>query len=331
MTKDKLRPVGIVGTGSYTPSNILTNFDLEKIVATSDEWIRQRTGIIERRIAGEDEASSDLATPAALAALKDANISPSKVEMIIVPTVTPDMIFPTTACMVQKNIGAEHAACFDLLAACSGFSYALEIGRQLIAAHTYKTVLVISADTLSKITDWTDRNSCILFGDGAGAVVLQPVEKGRGILSSYLGANGLQGDILQLPGGGSRNPVSQKLINERGHYIKMRGKEVFKFAVSTMYKTAKKVLHSANLDGSDVNLFIPHQANIRIIEAVAKRLHIPMEKIFINLHKYGNASSASTAIAVDEANKEGRMKKGDIVVLSSFGGGLCWGGTVIRW
>ncbi len=331
MTKDKLRPVGIVGTGSYTPSKVLTNFDLEKIVDTSDEWIRQRTGIVERRIAKDDEASSDLATPAALAALKDANIPPSKVEMIIVATVTPDMTFPTTACMVQKNIVAEHAACFDLLAACSGFSYALEVGRQLIAAHTYKTVLVISADTLSKITDWTDRSICVLFGDGAGAVVLQPVEKGRGILSSYLGADGSQSDILQLPGGGSRNPVSQKLIDERGHYIKMRGQEVFKIAVPTMCKAARKALHLANLDVSDVDLFIPHQANMRIIESVAKRLHIPREKVFINLYKYGNSSSASTAIAVDEAAKEGRMKKGDIVVLSSFGGGLCWGGTVIRW
>ncbi|MDI6734585.1 MAG: beta-ketoacyl-ACP synthase III [bacterium] len=331
MTKDKLRPVGIVGTGSWTPSKVVTNFDLEKIIDTSDEWIRQRTGIVERRIAEDDEASSDLATRAALIALKDANVLPTKVEMIIVATVTPDMTFPTTACMVQKNIGAEHAACFDLLAACSGFSYALEVGRQLIAAHTYKTVLVISADTLSKITDWTDRNTCVLFGDGAGAAVLQPVEKGRGILSSYLGADGSQSDILQLPGGGSRNPVSQKLIDERGHYIKMRGQEVFKIAVPTMCKAAKKALHLAGLALSDVDLFIPHQANLRIIEAVAKRLHLPMEKIFINLHKYGNSSSASTAIAIDEANKEGRMKKGDVVVLSSFGGGLCWGGTVIRW
>lgn len=331
MTTNKLRPVGIVGTGSYTPSKVLTNFDLEKMVDTSDEWIRQRTGIVERRIAGEHEASSDLATPAALAALKDADVPASKVEMIIVATVTPDMTFPTTSCQVQKNIGAIHSACFDLLAACSGFSYALEVGRQLIAAHTYKTVLVISADTLSKITDWTDRNSCVLFGDGAGAAVLQPVPKGRGILSSYLGADGSAGDVLQLPGGGSRNPISQKVIDERLHYIKMEGREVFKFAVPAMCKAAKKALHSVNLDVPDVDLFIPHQANLRIIEAVAKRLQLPMEKIFINLHKYGNASSASTAIAVDEANKEGRMKKGDIVVLSSFGGGFCWGGTVIRW
>lgn len=331
MTKDKLRAVGIVGTGSYTPSNVLTNFDLEKMVDTSDEWIRARTGISERHIAEPEMASSDLAIPAALAALEDAKVPPSKVDMIIVSTVTPDMFFPSTACFIQHKIGAIHAGCFDLFAACAGFGYALEIGRQLVAAHTYKTVLIIAVDTLSKITDWTDRNTCVLFGDGAGAVVLQPVRKGMGIISSYLGADGSQTDILQLSGGGSRNPISQKVIDQKMHYMKMKGREVFKIAVPMMCKAAKKALHLAKLDISDVDLLIPHQANIRIIEAVAKRLEIDMDKIFVNLHKYGNVSSASTAIAIDEAKKEGRIKNGDIVVLSSFGGGLCWAGTVIRW
>lgn len=331
MTKDKLRAVGIVGTGSFLPHTVLTNFDIEKMVDTSDEWIRTRTGIIERRIAKPEMASSDLAIPASLSALKDANVDPSKVEMIIVATVTPDMFFPSTACVIQNKIGAIHAACFDLSAACSGFGYALELGKQLIASHTYRTVLVVAVDVLSKITDWKDRNTCVLFGDGAGAVVLQPVPKGTGILSSDLGADGSQTHILQVPGGGSRNPISQKIIEQRLNYIKMNGREVFKLAVSTMSKSTKKALNLAKLDIDDVDLLIPHQANKRIIDAVAKRLHIPMEKVFINLHKYGNVSAASTAISIDEAKKEGRIKKGDIVVLSSFGGGLCWAGTVIRW
>jgi len=301
------------------------------MVNTSDEWIRIRTGISERRIAEANEASSDLGAKAALAALKDANISASKVDMIIVATITPDMFFPSTACVIQHKIGAGYAACFDLSAACAGLGYALEIGKQLIATYTYKTILVIATDVLSKITDWTDRNTCVLFGDGAGALVLQPAPKDTGILSSDLGADGSQTDILQVPGGGSRNPISQKVIDQNLHYMKMKGKEVFKIAVSCMYKTAKKALQLAHLDVSDVDLFIPHQANIRIIEAVAKRLTIPMDKVFVNLHKYGNMSAASTAVAIDEAKKEQRIKKGDIVVLSSFGGGVSWAGTVIRW
>lgn len=331
MAKNKLRSVGIVGTGSYLPHKVLTNFDLEKMVDTSDEWIRTRTGISERRIAKPDQASSDLGAQAALTALESANIPPSKVDMIIVATITPDMFFPSTACIIQHKIGAVHAACFDLSAACAGFGYALEIGKQLIATHTYETVLIIATDVLSKVTDWTDRNTCVLFGDGAGAVVLQPVEEGRGIISSYLGADGSQTEILQLPGGGSRNPISQEVIDQRLHYMKMRGKEVFKFAVSAMCESAKKALQLANLDISEVDLLIPHQANMRIIEAVAKYLAIPMDKVFVNLHKYGNVSAASTAISIDEAVRENRIKEGDIVVLSSFGGGLCWAGTVIRW
>ncbi|MEW6606308.1 MAG: beta-ketoacyl-ACP synthase III [bacterium] len=330
MKKDELRAVGIVGTGSYTPSKVLTNFDLEKMVDTSDEWIRTRSGISERRIAEDNQASSDLAVPAALAALEDAKVHPSKVDMIIVATVTPDMLFPSTACFIQHKIGAIHAACFDLSAACAGFSYALELAKNLIATHTYKTVLVIATDCLSKITDWADRNTCVLFGDGAGAVVLQPVRKETGILSSYLGSDGSKTDKLQIPGGGSRNPISQKIIDEKLHYIKMNGREVFKYAVDAMCKSARKALHLAHLDVSEVDLFIPHQANIRIIEAVDKRLHIGPDKVFVNLHKYGNMSAASTAVSIDEAKKQGRIKKGDIVLLSSFGGGLCWAGTVIR-
>lgn len=326
-----LKAAGIVGTGSYAPPQVLTNVDLEKMVETSDQWIRERTGILERRIVTPDMATSDLATQAALSALKEAKIKPRDIDLIIVATITPDMFFPSTACLVQKNLGIKHCGAFDILAACSGFSYALEIGRQMIATNLYQTVLVIAADTLSKITDWTDRNTCILFGDGAGAVVLQPVSVGKGILHSVLGADGSVGDMLELPGGGSRNPVSQQVVDQRLHYMKMRGKEVFRLAVPAMSMAAKQVIEQLNLSLDQIDLFIPHQANIRIIEAVSKRLNIPMGKVFLNVHKYGNVSAASSALALDEAVKTGRIKNNDLVILSAFGGGLTWGATAIRW
>lgn len=325
------RSVGIVGTGSYVPPNVLTNAELEKLVDTSDQWIRERTGILERRIVQSDVPTSELATKAALAALKDANIKPNAIELIIVATVTPDMMFPSTACIVQKNLGIRHCGAFDILAACSGFSYALEIGKNLIATQAYQTVLVIAADTLSKITDWTDRNTCILFGDGAGAVVLQPVSEGNGILGSVLGADGSVGELIDLPGGGSVYPASHKTIDDRLHYIRMKGKELFRLAVAAMGMATKQVLLQAGLTINDIQLFIPHQANIRIIEAVAKRLELPMEKIFLNVHKYGNTSAASTAIALDEAVRTDKIKDNDIIVLTAFGGGITWGATVIRW
>lgn len=327
----KTRSVGIVGTGSYVPPNVLTNAELEKLVDTSDQWIRERTGILERRIVQPDVPTSELATKAALAALKDANIKPNAIELIIVATVTPDMMFPSTACIVQKNLGIRHCGALDILAACSGFSYALEIGKNLIATQAYQTVLVIAADTLSKITDWTDRNTCILFGDGAGSVVLQPVSEGNGILGSVLGADGSVGELIDLPGGGSVYPASHKTIDDRLHYIRMKGKELFRLAIVVMGMATKQVLLQAGLTINDVQLFIPHQANIRIIEAVSKRLELPMEKIFLNVHKYGNTSAASTAIALDEAVRTDKIKDNDIIVLSAFGGGITWGATVIRW
>ncbi|MBU0699722.1 ketoacyl-ACP synthase III [bacterium] len=308
--------VGIVGTGSYVPPKILTNIDLEKMVDTTDTWIIERTGIRERRIALPETTASDLGVPASIAALQSAGINPEDVDLIIAATSTPDMIFPSTACFIQNKIGASRAACFDLSAACTGFSYALEVGRQFIATSTYKTALIVGAEVISKVLDWTDRNTCVLFGDGAGAAVLQPVADNYGILSTNLGADGRLASILELPVAGC---------------IRMSGREVFKVAVNTMIEAVEKVLDSAGILQEDVSLLIPHQANIRIIEAMGKRLNIPQEKVFVNLQKYGNVSAGSTIIALDEAVKQGRVGDGDIIVIVTFGGGLTWGATVIRW
>lgn len=308
--------VGIVGTGSYVPPKILTNIDLEKMVDTTDTWIIERTGIRERRIALPETTASDLGVPASIAALQSAGINPEDVDLIIAATSTPDMIFPSTACFIQNKIGASRAACFDLSAACTGFSYALEVGRQFIATSTYKTALIVGAEVISKVLDWTDRNTCVLFGDGAGAAVLQPVADNYGILSTNLGADGRLASILELPVAGC---------------IRMSGREVFKVAVNTMIEAVEKVLDSAGILQEDVSLLIPHQANIRIIEAMGKRLNIPQEKVFVNLQKYGNVSAGSTIIALDEAVKQGRVVDGDIIVIVTFGGGLTWGATVIRW
>ncbi len=312
----RIRSVGIVGTGSYVPPKILTNIDLEKMVDTSDTWIVERTGICERRISSPETTASCLGLPASLAALQSAGVSPEDVDLIIVATSTPDMIFPSTACLIQDKIGASRAACFDLSAACTGFSYALEVGQQFIATSTYKTALIVGTEVISKVIDWTDRNTCILFGDGAGAAVLQPVADDYGILSTSLGADGRLASILDLPIAG---------------YIRMSGREVFKVAVNTMIEAVEKVLNNAGISQDDVSLLIPHQANIRIIEAMGKRLDIPQERVFVNLQKYGNVSAGSTIIALDEAVQQGRVKDGDIIVIVAFGGGLTWGATVIRW
>ncbi len=325
------RSVGILGTGSCLPEKVVTNHDLAKIVDTSHEWIVSRTGIHTRRITDDNTATSDLATNAAKIALERANIKAEDLDLIIVTTVTPDMNFPSTACIVQSNIGAKKAAAFDLEAACSGFLYGISVADQFIKTGAYDNVLVIGAETLSKITNWNDRNTCVLFGDGAGAVVLGPIEEGRGILSTYLGADGEGGKFLTMPAGGSRMPASIQSVEQNLHYIKMDGSEVFKFAVRIMGNAAKKALELCNLRVDDIDYLVPHQANTRIISSAAKRLNLPMEKVYVNLDIYGNMSAASIPVALDEAVSKGEIKKGDNVVLVGFGGGLTWGSCVIKW
>lgn len=326
-----LKSVGILGIGSCLPEKEVTNFDLEKMVDTTNEWIIERTGIKARRVANENTATSDLATEAAIRALKDANVSAEEIDLIIVATITPDMAFPSTACIVQKNIGAIKAASFDLEAACSGFLYGVAIGKQFIATGTYQKVLVIGAETMSRIVDWSDRNTSILFGDGAGAVVLGETEEGKGVLSTYMGSDGEGGKFLSLPAGGSRMPSTVETIREGLNYVKMDGSEVFKFAVRIMGKAAEEAIKLSGHQLQDIDYVVPHQANIRIIEAAAKRLKMPLDKVHVNLEKYGNMSAASVPVALDEAIKEGKILKDDIVVLVGFGAGLTWGSCVIKW
>lgn len=325
-----MKPVGIIGVGEYLPKRIVTNRDLEKMVDTSDEWIVMRTGIKERHLAGKDEATSDMAIKAAEAALGDAKLRAESLELIITATISPDMQFPSVATIVQAAIKAKRAACFDVSAACAGFVYALVIAQQFIANGTYKNALIIGAEKLSSFVDWTDRNTCVLFGDGAGAAVVAPVARG-GILSTYLGSDGRGGDLLMVPAGGSRLPPTHKTIDNRLHFVKMQGNELFKVAVRCMVDAANKALKQAGLACKDVDCFIPHQANERIILAVAKRLGLDINKVFMNIGKYGNMSSASTATALCEAVKTGKVKNGDVVVLDVFGAGLVWGACVIKW
>ncbi len=325
-----MRRVGIIGVGEYLPDRILTNHDLEKLVDTTDEWITTRTGIKERRIASENEAVSDLAIKAAREALKDAKLDSKDLDLIILATVTGDMPFPSTASIVQNALSAEHAAAFDISAACAGFVYALSIAQQFISSGAYKNALVIGAEKLSAVTDFKDRNTCILLGDGAGACVVSEVKDG-GILSTYLGCDGSNMELLNMPAGGSRMPASHETVDSRMHYLKMRGNELFKIAVKSMTMAAQKVLEQAGLTFRDVDLIVPHQANSRIIMAVAKKLGIPEDRIYLNIEKYGNMSSASTATALVEAVKEGRVKKGDIILLDAFGAGLVWGASIIKW
>jgi len=325
-----LRPVGIIGLGSYVPKKVLTNKDLEGMVETSDEWITTRNGIKERRIASGTESTSVLAAHAAKEALKNAKVKAEEIDLIVVATVTPDMPFPATACFVQEKIGAKDAACFDLSAACAGFLYGLEMARQMIAAGVYECALVIGAEKLSAVTDWADRNTCVLFGDGAGAAVVAPVKSG-GILSSYLGSDGTLWELLMIPGGGSRKPATMETVRDHMHFIKMRGNEVFKLAVKIMSDAACKALKKCRLGVDDIDCFIPHQANMRILDAVARKMGLPKEKIFFNVAKYGNMSAASTAVALSEAYRSGRIKPGSVVVLDAFGAGLVWGSCVLRW
>jgi len=330
-TNQSKRTVSIIGTGSYLPERVLTNGELEKLVETSDEWIVSRTGISERRIAADGEHTSDLAAKAALSALENAGITAEEIDLILVATVTPDMFFPSTACFVQAKIGAKNAACFDVSAACSGFLYAIEIAQQFITSHTYDTILVIGADKLSSIIDWTDRNTCVLFGDGAGAAVLRHRGGGHGVISTFMASDGGLSDILYIPGGGSRFPITKENADSRLNCIKMNGKETYKQAITSMLDAANKVLADANLDPEDLACVIPHQANLRIIEAIADRMKLPIERFVVNLDRYGNTSAAAVAIALDEANRTGRMKVGDYVLLVVFGGGLTWASSVIQW
>ena len=332
-TRHRKQPsgVGILGVGSFVPEGVLTNFDLEKIVKTSDEWIRERTGIQTRYRADERTATSDLAAGAARQALEDAGLGPEDIDVIILGTATPDMFFPSTACLVQKEIGAARAAAFDVSAACSGFLYGLSIAEDFVRAGKYKRALVIGAETLTKILDWTDRTTCVLFGDGAGAAVIGQVGDGRGIVSSLLASDGTMGDLLMLPAGGSRMPSSEETVRGGYHYVKMQGNKLFKAAVKAMASAAVRTLKDAGYTADDLDLLVTHQANMRIIDATARRIKIPMEKVFTNVDKYGNTSAASIPIALREAKERGSLKEGMLVGLVSFGGGLTWASVLMRW
>lgn len=328
-----MKRVKIIGTGSYVPEKVLTNFDIEKIVDTSDEWIRTRTGMSERHIASDRDKASDLAVKAANRALKDSGIAPDEIDLILVATATPDMFFPSTACFVQSSIGAGRSAAFDISAACSGYIYALSVAENYIKSDKYNTVLLIASEVFSKYIDWGDRNTCVLFGDGAAATILRGV-KGRrmdGIISTHIYSNGRYADLLYMRGGGSSCPLTHESINHKLHFLKMKGNSLFKIAIKNMSEVAREALSSNGYKISDVDILIPHQANKRIIDAVAENLKIPQEKIFINIEKYGNTSAASIPLALDEALKGGRIKKGDLILMVAFGGGLTWGSALIRW
>lgn len=327
-----MRSAKIVGVGSYAPPKVLTNKDLEKMVDTTNEWIVERTGIKERHIADDKVATSDIGLEAAKRALKDAKVKPEELDLIIVATITPDFAFPATACLIQDRLGAKKAAAFDLEAACSGFIYGLSVAKGFIASGEYDTVLVIASEVLSKITDWEDRATCVLFGDGAGAAVLRAAPEGQGILSTYLRADGGNWNLLWVPAGGSRTPSTHKSIDKRLHYMKMEeGNKVFKVAVQSMQEAALEGIKRAGVRVEELSLLIAHQANLRIINAVAKRLKLPPKKVFINLDRYGNTSAASIPLALDEVVKKKRIKRGDLVILVAFGGGFTWASCVMRW
>jgi 3-oxoacyl-[acyl-carrier-protein] synthase-3 len=325
------RSCSITSVGSYVPEKVLTNADLEKLVDTTDDWITTRTGIKERRIAAEGEFTSDMAAKAAQRAMDKAGLTADQIDLIIVATITPDMLFPATACLVQAKLGANRAAAFDVEAACSGFLYALEIGQQFIMSRMYETVLVIGAERLSSIVNWKDRNTCVLFGDGAGAAILQHRPEAHGLLTACMGADGDKAMLLCMPGGGSRIPATPDSVSAGLHHLQMDGKETFKNAVTAMQTAATEALRRCELDISQIKLVIPHQANRRIIDAVTDRLGVQPEQVFVNLDRYGNTSAASVAIALDEAVTQGRLQRGDLVLLVVFGAGLTWAAAVIEW
>jgi 3-oxoacyl-[acyl-carrier-protein] synthase-3 len=313
------------------PERVVTNDELARMVETNDEWIRSRTGIQERRIASDEQTTASLAVQASLRALEIARLKPSELDLVVVSTSSPEHLFPATACLVQDQLGANKAGAFDLLAACTGFIYALNIAAQAIRTGSVKNALVIGAETLSRFVDWGDRNTCILFGDGAGAFVLQASGDRAGLLSAVMRSDGSGGDLLSVPAGGSRYPTSHETVDGRLHYIHMNGREVFRFAVRVMVQATEEALHAAELDVNDIQMVIPHQANHRIIDAALKGLKIPPERCFVNLDRYGNTSTASIPIATCEAIEQGRLKPGDKVVFVGFGGGLTWGAAVVTW
>jgi 3-oxoacyl-[acyl-carrier-protein] synthase-3 len=325
------RTCSIAAVGSYVPARVRTNAELEKMVETSDEWITTRTGITERRIAADNEFTSDMAAKAALLAMERGGVTPEQIDLIIVATITPDFPFPATACLVQQKIGARRAAAFDIEAACSGFIYAMEIGQQFIMSRTYDTVLVIGAEKLSTIVDWTDRNTCVLFGDGAGAALLQNRPDSHGLLTACMGAEGDKSELLCMPGGGSRCPATVDSVKSRLHFLRMDGKETFKSAITAMCTAATEAMRRCEIDISYIKCVIPHQANRRIIDAFGERLGVKSEQVFVNVDKYGNTSAASVAIALDEAVQSGRIQRGDLVLLVVFGAGLTWAAAVIEW
>ncbi len=327
----ELKNVGVLGVGAYTPEKVLTNFDLEKLVETSDEWIVSRTGIEERRIASEEESTSNLAFEAAKNALEDAGVKAEELDLIIVATMTPDYFTPATAALVQHKLGATNAAAFDLSSACSGQVYSLVVASNFIATGAYKKVLVIGAEVLSKFIDFTDRNTCILFGDGASAFVLGEVEEDYGIKSFHLAADGGGENSLLVPGGGSRKPASKETVDDKDHFLKMNGREVFKFAVNAVPETTLKTLEKIGLTVEDIDMVVPHQANYRIVSAAAKKLEMSEEKFYMNLNKYGNTSGASIGLALNEAYKNGKIKKGDNLILVGFGAGLSYASLMLRW
>lgn len=324
-------PVGVIGIGSYVPKRILTNYDLEQMVDTSDEWIKTRTGIEERRLANDGETTSALAYEASKRALKDAGLEAKEIDLVIVATASPDMIFPSTSCILQQRLGLKNVPAFDVSAACAGFVFGLSVAYQYVASGAYKKVLFVGSDTLTRFVNWQDRNTCVLFGDGAGAVILGKTEKGYGILSNVLASDGKGADLLKIPAGGSNIPGTIKSIEKGMHFIEMNGNEVFKFAVRAIPQASKQALKKAGLTVDDVDFFIPHQANSRIISMAASKLKISPDKIISNIDKYGNTSTASIPLALDEIWKEGRLQKGDILLLVGFGAGLTWGANIIRW
>ncbi len=325
------RAVSIVGTGSYVPEKVLTNAELEKMVDTTDEWIVSRTGIKERRIAAEGEFTSHMAANAARRAMEQAGVTAEEIQLIIVATVTPDTFFPSTACHVQRQLGAKNAACFDISAACSGFLYGIEVAQQFISNHTYETILVIGADRLSSIVNWKDRNTCVLFGDGAGAAILRYRANSHGVINTFMGSDGNYGDILHMPGGGCAVPITAENVDQRLNTLHMNGRETFKQAVISMMSAANTALDRAGLKVEDLTCVIPHQANLRIIEALADRMDLPLDRFHMNLDKYGNTSAAAVAIALDEANRLGRFQVGDYILMVVFGGGLTYASSVVQW
>jgi len=323
--------VEIAATGRYLPERVLTNAQLERMVDTTDEWIRERTGIRERRIADLEQGCAEMGAEAARIAMCRAQVQPGEIDLIVVATATPDRLLPSTACDLQALLGASNAAAFDISAACSGFIYALSVAEGYLAAGRGEIALVVSTEKMSGITDWTDRSTCVLFGDGAGAAVVRRSTNGRGMISQFMRSDGTLAELLWRPAGGVKLPLDHQLLDERMHLVKMAGREVFKAAVRSMAEAVDQALLRAGMTGDDIDLFVPHQANIRIIEATARYAGIPMEKVFVNVDRYGNMSSATLPIALDEAQEQGRLKPGDNVLLVAFGAGFTWGSAVLRW